>query len=276
MNSVPRFADRKPFIFVVGVLVAWILLGSIFVILAATLFRLPITDPKIQAAGTLIATILLLCIAIRISWIDGIGIVNLGSPSLWMVTLIVAIYVLLVNSYAYFDEITFLPASLFTQDAVPLLLRGLQVGFVEEVVFRGIILYGLVRTWGKSNRGLFAALAVQAALFSVLHTLQVFFGADLASAISNVLATFIFGLWVGALVVSFGSLWPAILIHAVSNSFILINGLSNQWVIPNYLGFLRGSLFELPLVLLGLWFVLKRRSDAHLDSDDLSNPLTSA
>lgn len=275
MNTVLRFADKKPVLFVLAALVAWMLLFSIFAILTGALFSLPITDPITQAVGGLLATLLLLFGAVRVGWIDGIGIFNFGSRSAWVVTLIVAIYVLLVNFYAFFDEITFQPANLFTQDKSPILLRALQVGFVEEVVFRGIILYGLVRIWGKSNRGLIAALAIQAFLFGIFHALQVFGGVDPAIAISNVLATFIFGLWVGALVVAVGSVWPAIILHAVSNSFVLIKGLTSQWVIPNYLGYLRGSLFELPLVLIGLWFVLTHRSDEHQSSDASSASLTS-
>lgn len=275
MKKILRFADGKPFLFGVAVLVVWMLLVSIFSLLAGILFSLPSADLITQVASTLTATLLLLFGAARIGWIDGIGILRSGSLAAWGVTLMVAIYVLLVNFYAYFGEITFQPASLFTPEALSLLLRALQVGFVEEVVFRGIILYGLVRVWGKSKRGLVAALVVQAALFGSLHALQALFGVDPASALSNVLATFIFGLWLGALVLSTGSVWPVILLHAVSNSFIMIKGLSSQWVIPYHLGYLRGALFELPLVLFGLWFLFKHRPDARPVSEALPGSMTS-
>jgi membrane protease YdiL (CAAX protease family) len=197
----------------------------------------------------------------RAGWIDRIGIVSFGTLSSWMITLVVAIYVLLVNFYAFFGEFTFQIEALFSQNAVPILLQALCAGFVEEVVFRGIILYWLVRVWGKSNRGLVAALVVQAVLFGIPHALQVLGGATPASALSNVLATLIFGLWIGGLVVAVGSLWPAILLHAVANSFILIKGLSSAWITPYYLGYLRGALVELPLVLVGLWIVLKLKEN---------------
>jgi membrane protease YdiL (CAAX protease family) len=273
MKSVLRFGDRRPLIFVLAVLVAWLMLVSVISILVGTLFDKPIADPQIQAAGTLIATILLLFGAYRVGWIDRIGLVSFGTRSSWVVTLIVAIYVLLVNFYAFFGEFTFQIGALISPDALPILLQALRAGFVEEVVFRGIILYWLVSVWGKSNRGLFAALVVQAALFGALHALQVLGGATPASAISNVLATFTFGLWIGALVVFTGSLWPAMLLHAVSNSFTLIKGLSSQWVTPYFLGYLRESLFELPLVLLGLWLVLKLKANAQRGSEELSKPI---
>jgi membrane protease YdiL (CAAX protease family) len=276
MKSILQFGDRRPVIFVLAVLVAWMMLVSVISILTGTLVDKPITDPQIQTAGTLIATVLLLFGAYRAGRIDRIGIVSFGTLSSWIVTLVVAIYVLLINFYAFFGDFTFQLGSLFNQNALPILLQGLRAGFVEEVVFRGIILYWLVRVWGKSNRGLVAALVVQAFLFGTLHALQVLGGSTPASAISNVLATFIFGLWVGVLVVVVGSLWPAILLHAVLNSFTLIKGLDSQWVTPYFLGYLRESLFELPLVLLGLWIVLKLKANKQRGSDESSEPIASA
>ena len=46
-----------------------------------------------------------------------------------------------------------------------------------------------------------------------------------------------------------------------SNSFTQIKGFSSVWVTPNYVGYLRGALVELPLVLIGLWIVLKLKED---------------
>jgi membrane protease YdiL (CAAX protease family) len=257
MTTVHRFADRKPFLFVLATFIAWLAFVTIFGILTGSLLALPFSDPLIQAAGTLIATAILLFMVFRLGWIGEIGILNLGGLDTWGITFVLAVYVILVNFYAYFGEITFQLPSLRTQEAIVILLRSLQVGFVEEVVFRGIILYGLARVWGKSKRGLVAALIVQGILFGIPHALQTLAGTPLTSATSNMLATSIFGVWVGALVVSVGTLWPAILLHAAANALILIEGLSSPWINPNYLGYLRASLFELPLVLLGLWFALK-------------------
>jgi len=265
-----QFGERKPLILVISIQVIWMILVSVISILVGTLFEKPMTNPEVQAAGTLIATILLLYGTYRAGWIDRTRITCLATVFSWMVAILMVIYVLLVNFYAFFGEFTFQAKALAGQDAVPILLRGLRAGFVEEVVFRGIILGWLVSVWGKSKRGLAAAITVQAVLFSIPHALQVLAGAETASALSNVLATTIFGLWVGALVVYTRSLWPAILIHAVSNSFVLIKALSSQWVTPYYLGYLRESLFELPLVVLGLWVVLKFKSNTKQDIDEAS------
>jgi membrane protease YdiL (CAAX protease family) len=250
MNPALSFANKQPFMFALAVLIAWMVLAAIFALATSALLEVAVVDHLPQAAGSLIATLLLLFGTWRIGWLGEIGIAKFGTRLTWLATLILAIYVLLVNIYAYFGEVSFEPASLFTQDAQAIFLRSIQVGFVEEVVFRGIILYGLIRIWGRSKRGRVAAIAVQAVIFGLPHALQILAGVDTASAVSNVLATVIFGVWVGAFVVSAGSLWPAIVLHFGANSFTLVKGLESQWVTPNYLGYLHASLFELPLVLL--------------------------
>jgi membrane protease YdiL (CAAX protease family) len=261
MKSLLEFSNRKPLIFILILFAVWMILVFVVAILAGILLSKPIVDPLIQAIGNLVATLILILGAYRIGWLNRIGITNFGSLSAWIATLVLSIYVLLGGFFAYFADVSFQFGSLLDQEAWPILLQGLRAGFVEEVVFRGIILYSLLRVWGKTKSGIVAALVVQAVLFALPHALQVLADVPLASALSNVLATLIFGLWTGILVVAVGSVWPAILLHAVSNSFTQIKGFSSAWVTPNYVGYLRGALVELPLVLIGLWIVLKRKEN---------------
>ena len=276
MKSVLEFSERRPLIFVLIIIMAWMSLVFVVALLLGNLLSKPIADPLIQAVGTLVATLLLLLGAYHIGWINRIGITNFGSSSSWIAILLLSIYVLLGGFYAFFGEFSFQFGSLLGQEAWPILLQGLRAGFVEEVVFRGIILYSLIRVWGKTNRGIVTALFVQAVLFALPHAFQVLADVTPTSALSNVLATLTFGLWTGTLVVAVGSLWPAIFVHAVSNSFTLIKGLSSAWIAPYYLGYLRGVLFELPLVLIGLWIVLKLNDNQREDPEELSEPITRA
>jgi len=270
MKAVLKFSEDKPLIFVLILLVAWMILVSAVAIMVGMLLNKPIVDPLIQAVGALIATIFLLLVVYRIGWINHIGITRFGSPLSWIATLVLSIYVLSAGFYAYFGGFSFQVSSLLDQEAWPILLRGLRAGFVEEVVFRGVILYALLRVWGKTNRGFVSALTVQAVLFALPHALQVLAGVAPTSALSNLLATLIFGLWTGMLVVAVGSLWPAIFLHAISNSFTIIKGLSSAWITPYYLGYLRGALVELPLVLIGVWIVLKLKENRKVGSEELS------
>jgi len=259
MKSVAAFAERKPLVFVLTLLVCWMIAGGISAVLAGLLSGRELVDPLSQTAGTLAATLLILLLAHRLGWASKMGIVSPGSLLSWAVTLLVSVYVLLASFYAFFGDFSFQFSSLFGDQAQRLFGQALRAGLVEEVVFRGMILYSLLRAWGARRRGILAALLVQAALFAFLHALQVFAGVSPASAIGNVLATLVFGVWTGALVLAAGSVWPAVFVHSISNAFPQIKGISSAWITPYYAGYLRGALLELPLVLLGLWFVLKWR-----------------
>ena len=261
MAAISRFADRKPLMFGLGALLAWIVLDALVLGVLTLLLKMPIANPFVQVAGTLSATCILLLMASRLGWLHRIGLTDFGTLATWGLTLILVLYVVISGFYPFFGDLTFDPRSLVdTPEARAILLQALLVGFVEETVFRGILLYALVRVWGQTRRGLVASVVVQAALFGILHALQVLFGAAPSAALANVLETFVFGLGLGALVLSVGTLWPAIVLHTASNSFILIKGLSSQWIDPVFLGYLGEALFELPLALLGLWMMVKVRS----------------
>ena len=259
MIAYASYADRRPFLFALAVLLAWVFLTGLSGASAALLLGRPATDPLIQSIGTLTATAVLLWESYRVGWLRAMGITRFGTWQAWVLTLLLGVYVALTGIYAYFGEISFdLSTLAATPAAQAILLRQLEVGFVEETMFRGFILFVLARAWGRTRRGLIAALLVQAALFGLLHSLQILAGSANSAALANVLATFVFGLWAGALVLLTGSLWPAVLMHFTANAFPMIKGLSSAWIDPAYLGYLRNALFDLPLVLLGLWLVLRQ------------------
>ena len=258
MDLVIRLANRRPLVFSLGVLLAWLLLGALIVFGTALIFDMPFTAPIVQGAGTMGATCVLLFLVARLGWIRKIGITTPGTWVVWALTLMLGVYLALTGFLAFFGEVSFDPRSLLgTPEAVAILGRQPIVAFTEETLFRGIILLALVRVWGKTKRGVLAAVLVQAALFGCLHALQAFAGAPLANALLNVVHTFLFGVWMGVLVLKTGSLWPAIFLHLVANAFVLIKGLSSPWIEPSYLGYLWATLFELPLVAVGLWRITR-------------------
>lgn len=273
MEAVRAFSRRKPVLFVLVLLAAWMILVSAIAGLTGHFLKRPLADPLVQSAGTLAATLLFLTGVYRLGWLRETGITSLGILPAWIGTMFVSVYVLGAGFLAYFGDFSFEVGTLLHPEAWPILLQGVRAGFVEEVIYRGIILYVLVSAWGKTKRGLVIAVILQAALFALPHALQFLAGVDPASAISNVLATFIFGLWTGLLAIAASSVWPAIFLHAASNAFTLIKGLSSAWITPYYMGYFRGALAELPLVLIGTWIVLKLRENQVDDSREPSEPL---
>ena len=260
MNKISRFTDKRPLLFSLLALLSWISLGGFILMVETLLLKLPVNNPFVQVAATLVATVVLLGFISRLGWLRAIGLSRVGVFPTWVITILVGIYIVRVGFYAFFNEIGFGPINLtLTAEARAILLHDLLVGFVEETFFRGIILYALIRVWGHTKKGQVTAVFVQAGMFGVLHMLQVLAGAAPAAAAANVLATFVFGVWTGALVLRVGSLWPAIILHALSNACVLIKGLSSVWVDPVSTGYLVEALLETPVAILAIWAMLKTR-----------------
>jgi membrane protease YdiL (CAAX protease family) len=136
------------------------------------------------------------------------------------------------------------------QAAVPFILFiALVPGFVEESLFRGYIQRRLLSRWPA-----WAAITVTAFLFALMH-----FDPALIAA------TFVIGLWLGALAWRTGSIWPAVVCHAANNAASGLGSLGTRFgYIPDppptvALGL--GILLSLACFVVSLW-LLSRRSDA--------------
>ena len=128
---------------------------------------------------------------------------------------------------------------------------------MEEILFRGIILYALIRVWGDSKRGLFLAVLLSAMIFGSIHLLQAFAGRSIGVALIASLESTISGMWWGAFVILRGTLWPAAALHAGSNAFVLIKGLSYPGLVFSYPEYSLAILLQLPLVIISLYRLLK-------------------
>jgi membrane protease YdiL (CAAX protease family) len=108
---------------------------------------------------------------------------------------------------------------LFDQTAYPfaLLIGGAVVApFVEEVFFRGFIFTGLIKKWNWKW-----AAFISSALFAIAHVVP-----------TSLLPIFILG-WIFAfLYKASGSIWPAILMHMLTNTLALsaAYAISQGWV----------------------------------------------
>lgn len=83
------------------------------------------------------------------------------------------------------------------------------IGISEEVMFRGAILQ-YFSSIGKRKAVIYSAL-----LFSLFHVSNILISKDLASTLSQLLFTFIFGLFAAGVVIRQKSLIPIILFHSL-------------------------------------------------------------
>lgn len=93
---------------------------------------------------------------------------------------------------------------------------SLGPGLSEELAFRGVILAGFRSRWGSA-----AAVTLSAVAFALYHLDPL-----------HALLAFPAGLWLGALVVRTGSLYPAVVAHAVNNLWSTVEAAAWQAARP--------------------------------------------
>jgi membrane protease YdiL (CAAX protease family) len=259
MRSILRFAMAHPLPFVILATAAWIGAAGVAAFLAAWALQAPVADLLPQSLGALAATACLLVMMWRWGWLRAAGVTALGSRRLWLVTAGLAVYVVVAYQVAFFGKITpNIPSLWATGEAQTILLRGTVVAIVEETMFRGFLLFALARAWGDSRRGLLAAVAVPALIFGLPHAAQVLVGNPIDDTLMTTLNCFVSGLWWGALVLTGGSIWPAVLIHVASNASVQIAAASLTGFDPIVAHYAVATAAELPLVIAGLWLLPAR------------------
>lgn len=91
----------------------------------------------------------------------------MGSWKGWIVALVLLTYYLLKLTYSFFGEFSF---DIHTEAVRGLRVTSIFMGTMfEEILFRGAILYALVRVWGTTRKGILIATIVSALLFGVIH-----------------------------------------------------------------------------------------------------------
>jgi len=105
------------------------------------------------------------------------------------------------------------------------ILTGLFIyvagGFMEEAVFRGLVLRTLLPL------GLVRAAILSSMIFAVVHVLNLAAGANLANTLLQVVVTFLMGLAFVAPLAVTRNIWPLIFIHALNNfgGYLAVGGI---------------------------------------------------
>lgn len=102
-----------------------------------------------------------------------------------------------------------------------LLVGYLLVGFHEETIFRGVILRIL------RPKGVWFAVLISSLLFSLAHSTNLFlrFSGQPTLVGLQMIGTFTFGIGMAALRLRTNTLWPLMLLHAISDLFLALGQL---------------------------------------------------
>ena len=254
MNKFKNFALRRPFFFGLVLIIMYVF----FVYLTFPInFLFPETEiGQLYGNAAIKLTISLLFLAIlwRFSWGQASGLTRFGNDKAWLVVAIILVYHVLINMRFMTGDF----AILFPDSplAIANLVYYFPASLMEEVLFRGLTLLAMVFAWGHTKKGLLKAIILSSLLFGLIHLLNVF---ELALEVVflEILVASLLGFFWAAITFATRSLWPAIIIHWLTNAAVNLKliGIENfQETIPMHLG---RALFFIPLVIYGAYLVWK-------------------
>ena len=139
-------------------------------------------------------------------------------------------------------------------------LMAILSGFVEEILFRGLMLRALLPT------GIWRAALISAALFGGMHILNVLSISSPAYALLQVGYAAAIGFGYAALVIHTGTIWPLILAHFLTNfaGFMAAGGAGAAGPVA-----VREILFSaVYIVLFSVYGTYLLRSDRRFSRDD--------
>jgi membrane protease YdiL (CAAX protease family) len=252
-------ATNRPVGFVLVLTIVWVVLFLVFMGVASTILQKPYGDAMTVSISRLAVTACVLFLAWRLNWLKASGISRLGSWQVWLLALGGLIYFVSASLYAFYGKIAIdFSSVLRLPDARAAVTTHFIAGLSEEILFRGLVLYALMRVWRNTTRGILGSILLTAALFALLHLTQVFtYGTSLSSALVLVLQTFVISVWWGALVVMGGSIWPSVLSHFVGNAVVAVQGLTMPVIEPITLAYTLHLWFSLLLCVLAIGLLAK-------------------
>lgn len=254
-----NLARRRPIGFVFVLTAVWVVLLLVLIMVTATILQKPVGDAMTVSISRLAVTAGVLFLAWRLDWLAASGITRPGSWQVWLLALGGLVYFASASLYAFYGRVAFDFSSLLhLPDARTVITIHFIAGLSEEILFRGLALYALIRVWGNTTRGILASVLLTSALFALVHITQVFtYGVSLSSALLLILQALVIAFWWGTLVVIGGSIWPAVLLHFVVNAVVAVQGLTTPMVEPVILAYRQLLWFSLPLAVLSIGLLAK-------------------
>jgi membrane protease YdiL (CAAX protease family) len=249
-EALDRIAFEQPILFCSAVTILFIIL----LIGAILLGRKTSRGESLSHSGELLGRVLgasaLALVVERLGWLGPAGFAFAGTPESWAITIVALIYVAVAFPYALTRSITYK-----SRDSLAGRLIAMNAGsaaLIEEVAFRGIILFVLVRAWEGSRQGVLGAVLVSSLFFSLVHLLNLLAGEPIGRIAPQAVWSFLGGVFFASLVIRGMSIWPAVLLHASANIAVRLNLQSRPDFRPSARAYARLAGLAFPLAIVGI------------------------
>ena len=255
MTGLKRLAETHPVLFGVFITLSVLVLYVIAGVFAAAVTRDEVSRILVEAVGRLGASGLFVYLLWGFGWLDGSGVSSRGTAAAWLVVLLFIAYETIVFQLAFFGDLSTQVSNPGMSAAVG--LNALATGPIEEIPFRGIILYTFLRLWGDTRKGMVRCVLYSAALFSLSHLIHLALGRPLDMVAMKLVMTFLSGIYFAALVLRWRSIWTVVLFHGVLNAVLSIRAIEVGGFTET--ATMLGTVipFQLPLVALGIYWIAK-------------------
>ena len=247
------FAGKHPIAFSILATVLALVLYVLAGIAAAVASRDLITYQAIEAVGRLMSAALVVALLWHLGWLRDAGVHRSGRAVVWLLTAAVMAYQFAVTMIAFFGDLGFdVPNA---AQAAAVALNGSAAGVLEEVVFRGVVLFALINAWGRGERAILKAVLWSSVLFGGSHLIRLALGQPLGPVSLLTIDATISGIYYAAFVLYSRSLWPAIALHVALNASVGARAIGVPEFQETVTGWLIILAWELPLLVLGLFMV---------------------
>jgi membrane protease YdiL (CAAX protease family) len=258
MSNFKSFLTKHPVLSIIGLAISWLVLIMIFAGIAASLLNKKLGDTATLIIGHLVGVIYVFILIWRLGWLKGAGITRSGIYQTWLFAIIGTAYFTLASLYSFYGKLAFDFSNLFNLSSSGGIITTQTVVCIdEEMLFRGAILYILVRSWGNTQKGIFGSVILMSAIFALFHIIWFVFSGISLATVFLLAEAIIISIWWAAMVLKGGSIWPAFLAHFVVNTVIALQGISETIIQPDLQVYIKLLLFSLPLGIFGFWLITR-------------------
>lgn len=258
-NKLKNSVLRHPCLSVMSVVICWFVIIMFFTGMTTSLLMKDFGDSITTFIGHLAGIVFIITILWRFKWLKSAGIYRVGNYQVWLISIAGSTYFALASLYSFYGNLRFDVSNLVNiASSGSIILSSITNCMGEEILFRGVLLHILIRSFGDTRKGIVKSVVLTSGIFALFHILQVvFYELSLASSLFLVLEVFIVSFWWASMVISSGSIWPAFWAHFCVNTLVALQGIAHSIIQPEPQIYYELLLFSLPIGVTGYWILFK-------------------